>query len=252
MIQTKTKKKIRLTAILVILFILIALGFLMYRISNQSKWVNTSLTYELGEKVKIKDTDVLNKSDSSFTIDTSSIDQNKVGAYVAKASIQTVKGKQIRNIEVSIKDTTAPKFTEAPKTIKVNYGDSDYNFQKKFKASDLSKVNISINKQKVDFNTPGKYKATVRAEDVYGNVTKKKFTVVVRDYYDYVYEQEDEDVQGSQNDSSYTQQVPNKQTTQSNEDSSSSSSNTQISPDNYDTSQYANQANQGFHVGESV
>ena len=63
MIQTKTKKKIRLTAILVILFILIALGFLMYRISNQSKWVNTSLTYELGEKVKIKDTDVLNKSD---------------------------------------------------------------------------------------------------------------------------------------------------------------------------------------------
>lgn len=251
MIQTKTKKKIRLTAILVILFILIALGFLMYRISNQSKWVNTSLTYELGEKVKIKDTDVLNKSDSSFTIDTSSIDSNKVGAYVAKASIQTVKGKQIRNIEVSIKDTTAPKFTEAPKTIKVNYGDSDYNFQKKFKASDLSKVNISINKQKVDFNTPGKYKATVRAEDVYGNITKKKFTVVVRDYYDYVYEQEDEDVQESQNDSSYTQQVPNQQTTQSNEESSSSS-NTQISPDNYDTSQYANQANQGFHVGESV
>lgn len=91
MIQTKTKKKIRLTAIVVILFILIALGFLMFQISNQSKWINTSLTYELGDTVKIKDTDVLNKEDKSFKIDTSSIDQDQVGAYVAKASIQTVK-----------------------------------------------------------------------------------------------------------------------------------------------------------------
>ncbi len=252
MIQTKTKKKIRLTAIVVILFILIALGFLMFQISNQSKWINTSLTYELGDTVKIKDTDVLNKEDKSFKIDTSSIDQDQVGAYVAKASIQTVKGKQVRNIEVTIKDTTAPKFTEAPKTIKVNYGDSDYNFQKKFKASDLSKVNISIDKHNVDFNTPGKYKATVRAEDVYGNVTKKKFTVVVRDYYDYVYEQEEEDVDNSQSNNVYNQQTTEQQSSSSEQDSNSSSSNTEISPGNYDTSQYQQNASQGFNVGNQV
>ncbi len=251
MIQTKTKKKIRISAIVVLLLILIALGFLMFQISNQSKWVNTSLTYELGDSVKIKDTDVLNKADSSFQIDTSSIDSDHVGAYVAKASIQTVKGKQVRNIEVTIKDTTAPKFTEAPKTIKVNYGDSDYNFQKKFKASDLSKVNISINKQKVDFYTPGKYKATVRAEDIYGNITKKTFTVVVRDYYDYVYEQEEEDTEDSQT-NVYNQQTTNQQQSSSEQDTSSSSSNTEISPGNYDTSQYQQNASQGFQVGNSV
>lgn len=153
---------------------------------------------------------------------------------------------------MTIKDTTAPKFTEAPKTIKVNYGDSDYNFQKKFKASDLSKVNISIDKHNVDFNTPGKYKATVRAEDVYGNVTKKKFTVVVRDYYDYVYEQEEEDVDNSQSNNVYNQQTTEQQSSSSEQDSNSSSSNTEISPGNYDTSQYQQNASQGFNVGNQV
>ena len=73
-----------------------------------------------------------------------------------------------------IEDTKAPTFTKLPKVIRVNYGDSDYNFKKKIKAKDLSKLNITVDTKKVDFYTPGTYKVTVKAQDIYGNATKKK------------------------------------------------------------------------------
>ena len=141
MIKTKTKKRIRITAIAVVLVLVVLFGYLMVRITNQAKWTNTSLTYELGQKVNIQATDVLDRDDKSFTIDTSSVDEDKPGAYVAHASINTISGKQIRNIKVLIEDTKAPTFTKLPKVIRVNYGDSDYNFKKKIKAKDLSKLN---------------------------------------------------------------------------------------------------------------
>lgn len=243
MIKTKTKKRIRITAIAVVLVLVVLFGYLMVRITNQAKWTNTSLTYELGQKVNIQATDVLDRDDKSFMIDTSSVDEDKPGAYVAHASINTISGKQIRNIKVLIEDTKAPTFTKLPKVIRVNYGDSDYNFKKKIKAKDLSKLNITVDTKKVDFYTPGTYKVTVKAQDIYGNITKKKIKVIVRDYNDYVFDEEDEEKEepskDSQNqDSSTTDQNAYDSTDDSNSGNDAASNGSQITPGNYDTSQY--------------
>lgn len=246
MVKTKTKKKVKLTVILVIVCILIAIGFLMFRIMNQSRWTNTSLTYELGEKINIKDTDVLNKEDKTFKINTSSIDEKKAGEYTVKASIKAVDGTQVRNITVKIKDSTKPKFTTAPSVIRVNYGESDYNFKRKFKASDLSKVKISVNTKKVDFEKAGTYTATAKAVDESGNVAKKTFKVIVRDEDDFVLEDEDgEATSESENSGSNSSSVQNNTTTQEStsesqyeDESSQSSSDSTITPGNYDTSGY--------------
>lgn len=245
MVKTKTKKKVKLTVILVIVCILIAIGFLMFRIMNQSRWTNTSLTYELGEKINIKDTDVLNKEDKTFKINTSSIDEKKAGEYTVKASIKAVDGTQVRNITVKIKDSTKPKFTTAPSVIRVNYGESDYNFKRKFKASDLSKVKISVNTKKVDFEKAGTYTATAKAVDESGNVAKKTFKVIVRDEDDFVLEDEDSDTTSETESSDSNQSLVQNNTTTTQEstsesqyedESSQSSSDSTITPENYDTS----------------
>ncbi|CRH84445.1 Uncharacterised protein [Chlamydia trachomatis] len=84
---------------------------------------------------------------------------------------------------------------------------------------------------------------TVKAQDIYGNATKKKIKVIVRDYNDYVFDEEDEEKEepskDSQNqDSSTTDQNAYDSTDDSNSGNDAASNGSQITPDNYDTSRY--------------
>lgn len=253
MIKTKTKKKIQISAIVILVLLLAVVGVFYYRISNQPRWENTSLTFELGDKIKIRSKDVLNKSDDTFQIDTSSISE-KPGTYTAKASVQLFSGKEVRNIRITIEDSKAPTFTKAPKRISVNYGDEDYNFQKHFKVKDASKYRLRVNTKDVDFTTPGTYQASVIAEDIYGNTRKKTFKVVVRSYADYVPEDDQDEndafVQQQDGEQIYSWGDAQTDSSSSNDASTNTQNQNPITPENYDTSQY--DPSKGFNTTQSA
>lgn len=164
--------------------IVLALAFMVVLIFNiqlrmMPEWENTSLHYELGEKVDIKATDVLSRNSHSFTVDTSKINENEPGVYIVEASFNSVAGKQVKYLRVTISDTKKPTFTKAPKTVKVKVGNDTYDFRKKFKATDQTKVSLTFDTSAVDFNTPGTYTAKVTASDSSGNERTKKFKVKI-------------------------------------------------------------------------
>lgn len=164
--------------------IVLALAFMVVLIFNiqlrmMPEWENTSLHYELGEKVDIKATDVLSRNSHSFTVDTSKINENEPGVYIVEASFNSVAGKQVKYLRVTISDTKKPTFTKAPKTVKVKVGNDTYDFRKKFKATDQTKVSLTFDTSAVDFNTPGTYTAKVTASDTAGNERTKKFKVKI-------------------------------------------------------------------------
>ena len=164
--------------------IVLALAFMVVLIFNiqlrmMPEWSNTSLHYELGQKIDIKATDVLSRNAYSFKVDTSKINKNKPGVYIVEASCDSVAGKQVKYLRVTISDTKKPTFTKAPTSVKVTVGDDSYDFSKKFKAKDQTKVTLSFDTSDVDFNTPGTYTAKVTASDTSGNERAKKFKVKV-------------------------------------------------------------------------
>lgn len=171
--------KLRIAIAIVLAFAFMVVLIFNIQLRMMPEWSNTSLHYELGQKIDIKATDVLSRNAYSFKVDTRKINKNKPGVYIVKASFDSVAGKQVKYLRVTISDTKKPTFTKAPTRVKVTVGDDSYDFSKKFKANDQTKVTLSFDTSAVDFNTPGTYTAKVTASDTSGNERTKKFKVKV-------------------------------------------------------------------------
>ena len=79
---------------------------------------------------------------------------------------------------VEVIDTVAPKWEECPLEVEC-IKDCKEDFTEKYKASDLSVVDIVIDDKVVDYSTEGEYDAVVFATDEGGNVINQAITVKV-------------------------------------------------------------------------
>lgn len=155
--------------------------------SSQLELQKETFVVEYGETIStnakdylVKDTDKEVLKDTKIAIkklkNEDEQDYAKVGVYKATAKYD----KETVNFTIEVKDTVKPKFVDFPEKVEVAKG---YNkdITTKFKAEDLSKVTITIDTSKVDFNSVGEYKVKVVATDANKNKAKKDCTIVVKE-----------------------------------------------------------------------
>lgn len=233
--------KFRIGIAIVLSIAFLAVLFFNIQLRMMPEWSKTSLHYELGKKVNIQATDVLSKNSHTFHVDTSQIDEKKPGVYIVKASFDSVAGKQVKYLRITISDTKKPVFTKAPKSVQVQVGKSDYDFAKKFKATDQTKVELSFDTKKVNFYVPGTYKAKVTATDTSGNERTKSFKVKIvwvvneKEEKESTATQQDTTLDTPSTDNSYSNYDANTDTTN---DTYSTDTDDSTTPDYYDSSQY--------------
>lgn len=100
-----------------------------------------------------------------------------VGKYNGTVSYKKEKHK----FKVKVEDTTAPKFEDLKKEIKIEQNAEKVDFAKYFKATDLSEVKISVDDKKVDLAKTGEYEMKVTASDAFNNKVTKKVKIIVVD-----------------------------------------------------------------------
>lgn len=145
--------------------------------------------------------------------------------------------KNAQKVKVNVKDTNAPKFEDVKDKYTLDYGKKLSTDD--FKATDLSKVTITLEDKDVNYKKAGTYKATIIAKDESNNETKKEIEVVVKE------EEKKEVSQSSSTSTSNKTSSSNKSTTSkssSSSQSTSSSSNTSSSASN-SASSTSNNAN---------
>lgn len=85
-----------------------------------------------------------------------------------------------KKVSLIVRDTKAPVFDEnTPNEIEVYKNCEIENIEETFKATDLSSVTITIDKENIDFAKVGEYTTNVYATDNSGNVTNKEIKVKV-------------------------------------------------------------------------
>lgn len=151
-------------------------------------------TVEFGENISLNANDYLdNEEDVLSKTKVQLIDKDgkevadtkkaAVGDYIL-TFIYNDDEKTKTTIKVSVKDTTAPVFNKGAilNKYEVEYGKSlDKSiFTKDEVATDLSKVEITVDDSKVNYKKAGNYEAVVTAKDEHGNATEKKVTIVVK------------------------------------------------------------------------
>lgn len=164
-------------------------GVFMYIQNSVPKLVKDKFDFEYGEKIEIDKKELLDTKDEKI-IDSIKLDLSKVkmedkkaypsvGKYKVEVKYNTGFKDITDTVEVNVKDTTKPEFKKIENEVKVSVGDTDFDFYKLFKASDLSKTEIKFNFDDVDFNKAGKYDAKVSVQDAYKNKLEKTFKVIV-------------------------------------------------------------------------
>lgn len=99
-----------------------------------------------------------------------SVGQYKVSFTHDKSTIETT---------VEIIDTTAPQFKDLKESYQVGFNNKFDMSQ--LKATDLSKVTLSIDDSQVNYAKSGTYTAIVSAKDTSGNETKEDIKIVVEE-----------------------------------------------------------------------
>ena len=84
-----------------------------------------------------------------------------------------------KEVKISVKDTTPPKFEDVKDKYEVDYGKKLSTDD--FKATDLSKVTVTLEDKDVNYKKAGTYKAIVIAKDESNNETKKDIEVAVKE-----------------------------------------------------------------------
>ena len=138
---------------------------------------------EYGQPLSTKVSDYLDNKDNFLKDVKMTVDgQNEEGkAYLAIGQYKvsfTCNQKTVETI-VEIVDTTAPEFKDLKESYKVKLN-SKFDITQ-LKATDLSKVTLSIDDSKVNYSKSGTYAATVIAEDESENETKKDIKIVVEE-----------------------------------------------------------------------
>lgn len=111
-------------------------------------------------------------------------DYPATGKYKVKLTYNKNDTKETKTVEVTVKDTVKPKFTEDFKTsldITRDCQPKAEDLASMFSADDLSEVTIKVDDSKVDYSKTGEYKASVTAADSSKNKAKKETVIKIID-----------------------------------------------------------------------
>ena len=165
-----------------ILFIL-TMMVLMGCSKEKMELKSISLIVEYGNTISNKAEDYL-KNDADFlkNIKVENLPKNEkdkeypsIGEY--EIVLKTDNQKEV--VKVSVNDTVAPEFKDLKEKYEIEYG-SKIDL-KQFSATDLSKIELSLDDSKVNYKKSGTYKAVVTAKDESENEIKKEISIVVKE-----------------------------------------------------------------------
>lgn len=150
---------------------------------EQMKLKNKELTVEYGEIISSDLKTYLENSDEYMKNSTmTGIPENEegkeypaVGQYSLKISHRNTN----QEVTVKVEDTKAPTFTDG--TTKVTVDNGEKINKKKFTATDLSDVTITVEDSQIDYTKSGNYKVKVTATDKYQNKAQKEIDLTVKE-----------------------------------------------------------------------
>lgn len=201
---SKKKRNIIIVSAIVVAILLIVLGwFLIERNANKWDIKQSEITIEYGEKYEPKLDELIdinkysNVSDENTKLEfniqnepekeypatgTYDIDvKHKIQYKLFGLTLFSVDDK--KTVKISIKDTTIPVFAEEeglnPKEIEVYKDDKIENIKDKFKATDLSELDLSLDDSKVNYAVAGEYEAKIVAKDKSNNIAELEIKIKV-------------------------------------------------------------------------
>lgn len=136
--------------------------------------VNTDLKKYLLEPTE----EVLINAKISIRDDVKEFELDKVlpvGDYVMIITYED----EIKDIELIVKDATAPTFKKETDIIEVEQGTQNINYNEYFECDDLSGCSISANDEGLILDKEGESKLVVIAKDIYDNTIEKEVIVKV-------------------------------------------------------------------------
>lgn len=150
---------------------------------------SSTIVLELGKQFDISPKDILSTEDqdilSSVKIDKSSIKSRPganypgVGQYRIGVTYIQKRKKQLKQIKLEVKDTTAPELIIGDGIVSLVASADKPDYSQLFTAKDLSEVKITVDDKSVDYSKAGEYKIEVVATDKYHNQTTKTATIQV-------------------------------------------------------------------------
>lgn len=168
-----TKKKFIIIS-LIIAVALVAVVVAIVLLNMTRLQVVDNITIEYGNEISNNVTDyVLDKTDEKVIKNTNveivgldeSSEYPSVGDYVVKVKYKN----QVKEVIVSIVDTTNPVFVNFNKEINFYTGEQVENWNNLFSVEDLSKVTISVDDSAVNYSVAGTYPIKVIATDTSNN-----------------------------------------------------------------------------------
>ena len=146
-----------------------------------------NLTFEYGEQIQIKASDLLDTTDedilSSFKIESIANEKNKsysaVGEYPLQIKYRSLWKQFNETVTISVKDTIKPVIEAKEKELHITEGEKNFNYKDNFKIKDLSSCDIKYDISEIDLSTPGQYKLHVSAIDASKNKATLSIDVIV-------------------------------------------------------------------------
>lgn len=201
---SKKKRNIIIVSVVVVTILLIILGwFLIERNANKWDIKQSEITIEYGEKYEPKldelidiskypnvsndntrlEFSIQNEPEKEYpTTGTYDIDvKHKIQYKLFGLTLFSVDDK--KTVKINIKDTTIPVFVEEegfnPKEIEVYKDDKIENIKNKFKATDLSELDLSLDDSNVNYAVAGEYEAKIVAKDKSNNIAELEIKIKV-------------------------------------------------------------------------
>lgn len=169
--ENRKKKIIIISSVIAVILIAVVVAILLQNITKLK--VVDNFTIELGNKISTNVADyVLDNTDekvvNNTTVEIVGLDESSeypsVGEYVVKVKYKN----QVREVIVTVEDTTKPVFKDFNKDITIYTGEQvDWNTL--FVADDLSEVTISVDDSNIDYSKAGTYQIKVTATDSSNN-----------------------------------------------------------------------------------
>jgi len=149
---------------------------------EQMKLKNKELTVEYGEIISSDLKTYLENSDEYMKNSTmTGIPENEEGKEYPAVGEYTLKishGNTNQEVTIKVEDTKAPTFTDGITKVTVDNGEKID--KKKFTATDLSDVTITVEDGQIDYTKSGNYKVKVTATDEYQNKAQKEIDLTVK------------------------------------------------------------------------
>jgi len=169
--KTSKKKIIIISSIIAVILIAVVIAILLLNITKLK--VVDNFTIEYGNEISNNVADyVLDNTDEKVvkntTVEIVGLDESSeypsVGEYVVKVKYKN----QVKEVIVTVEDTTKPVFKDFNKDINIYTGEQvDWNTL--FVADDLSDVTISVDDSNIDYSKAGTYQIEVVATDSSNN-----------------------------------------------------------------------------------